>query len=115
MPMPDTDWTRGKCAFKAIQYMATGAVAVASPVGVTTDLIKHSYNGLLASSVDEWFQSLSTLVEDPELRRRLSLRARRTIEDSYSLQIWASSLVSVFDELTGESRSALNADRVLSS
>jgi glycosyltransferase involved in cell wall biosynthesis len=115
MPMPDTDWTRGKCAFKAIQYMATGAVAVASPVGVTTDLIKHSYNGLLASSVDEWFQSLSALVEDPELRRRLSLRARRTIEDSYSLQIWASSLVSVFDELTGESRSALNADRVLSS
>ena len=114
MPMPDTDWTRGKCAFKAIQYMATGAVAVASPVGVTTDLIEHSHNGLLASSVDEWFQSLSALVEDPELRRRLSLRARRTIEDSYSLQVWASSLVSVFDELTGESRSALNADPVLS-
>jgi glycosyltransferase involved in cell wall biosynthesis len=115
MPMPDTDWTRGKCAFKAIQYMATGAVAVASPVGVTTDLIKHNHNGLLASSVDEWFQSLSALVEDPELCRRLSLRARRTIEDSYSLQVWAPSLVSVFDELTGESRSALNADPVLSS
>jgi glycosyltransferase involved in cell wall biosynthesis len=115
MPMPNTDWTRGKCAFKAIQYMATGAVAVASPVGVTTDLIKHNHNGLLASSVDEWFQSLSALVEDPELCRRLSLRARRTIEDSYSLRVWASSFVSVFDELTGESRSALNADPVLSS
>jgi glycosyltransferase involved in cell wall biosynthesis len=112
MPMPDTDWTRGKCAFKAIQYMATGAVAVASPVGVTTDLIQHSVNGFLASSVDEWFRSLSALVDDAELRRRLSLRARQTIEDSYSLRVWAPSLVSVLDGLAG---SELHAEPVVSS
>jgi glycosyltransferase involved in cell wall biosynthesis len=115
MPMPDTDWTRGKCAFKAVQYMATGAVAVASPVGVTTDLIAHNHNGFLARSVDEWFHFLSMLIENHELRRRLSLRARRTIEDSYSLRVWAPCFVSVFDELTNEKRSALSTDPVLSS
>jgi len=109
MPLPDTEWTRGKCAFKAIQYMATGAVAVASPVGVTADLIEHNGNGLLARTADEWFQSLSALIEDAVLRRRLSLNARRTIEDAYSLHAWAPCLVSVFDEVTGERRFAADA------
>ena len=44
MPLPDNPWTRGKCAFKAIQYMATGVVAVASPVGITSDLIQKNQN-----------------------------------------------------------------------
>jgi len=109
MPLPDTEWTRGKCAFKAIQYMATGAVAVASPVGVTADLIEHNGNGLLARTTEEWFQSLSALIEDAVLRRRLSLSARRTIEDAYSLRAWAPCLVSVFDEVTGERRFAADA------
>lgn len=115
MPMPDTPWTRGKCAFKAIQYMATGPVAVASPVGVTTDLIEHNVNGLLARTVDEWFDSLCTLVEDAALRRRLSLRARRTIEDSYSVQFWSPTFVSVFDDLTKENRSVFDVEPALSS
>jgi glycosyltransferase involved in cell wall biosynthesis len=109
MPLPDTEWTRGKCAFKAIQYMATGAVAVASPVGVTADLIEHNGNGILARTADDWFQSLSALIEDGVLRRRLSLSARRTIEDAYSLSTWAPCLVSVFDLVTGERRFASHA------
>jgi glycosyltransferase involved in cell wall biosynthesis len=98
MPMPDTEWTRGKCAFKAIQYMATGAVAVASPVGVTKDLIQHDRNGLLASSLDDWFCCLSALIRDAGQRQRLAQHARITIENSYSLQIWALTFVSIFDQ-----------------
>jgi len=101
MPMPDTEWTRGKCAFKAIQYMATGAVAVASPVGMTTDLIKTEENGLLATSTEEWFYALSKLVVDGDLRRRLSQRARASIVDDYSLQQWGPRFVSIFDMLDG--------------
>ena len=101
MPLPDTEWTRGKCAFKAIQYMAMGIPTVASPVGITGDIIHHDVNGLLATSVDDWFHSLNRLVNDEELRRRVSLRARRTIEDSYSLQVWGPRLVSLFDHLCG--------------
>jgi glycosyltransferase involved in cell wall biosynthesis len=101
MPLPDTEWTRGKCAFKAIQYMASGIAAVASPVGITPEIIRHECNGLLAESADDWFRLLTRLVNDEELRRRLSGNARRTIEESYSLQVWGPRLVSLLDGLAG--------------
>jgi glycosyltransferase involved in cell wall biosynthesis len=100
MPMPDTAWTRGKCAFKAIQYMATGIPTVASPVGSTLDLIQHNSNGLLAQSERDWYQSLELLVTDYKARRRLSARGRETILRSYSLQVWAPRLISLIDQLT---------------
>jgi hypothetical protein len=99
MPLPDTEWTRGKCAFKAIQYMGMGIPTVASPVGITGDLITHNVNGLLASSTEEWFQALNLLINSPSLRDRLSAEARHTIERSYSLQVWGPRMASLFDSL----------------
>lgn len=109
MPLPDTEWTRGKCAFKAIQYMASGVPVVASPVGITTDLIRHNVNGLLASSADEWFRELSRLVRDAELRQRLALQGRQTIEDSYSLEHWAPRMTALFDQLLGVGRERIES------
>jgi glycosyltransferase involved in cell wall biosynthesis len=100
MPMPDTAWTRGKCAFKAIQYMAMGIPTVASPVGSTLDLIQHNSNGLLAQSERDWYDALELLVTDYAARQRLSTRGRETILKSYSLQVWAPRLISLIDQLT---------------
>jgi glycosyltransferase involved in cell wall biosynthesis len=79
--------------------MATGIATVASPVGVTTDLIRHEFNGLLATSPEQWICALERLLQDDVLRRKLTANARRTIEDSYSLQIWGPRLVALFDQL----------------
>jgi len=104
MPLLDTEWTRGKCAFKAIQYMAVGVPTVASPVGITPELIQHDVNGLLASSVDEWFNALGRLIRDANLRQRLALAARQTVEAHYSLDKWGPRLVSLFDQLGRQDR-----------
>src|SRR5205085_11341446 len=53
-PLPDDDWTRGKCGFKAIQFMSCGVPVVASPVGVNRDIIQDGINGFLASTPQEW-------------------------------------------------------------
>jgi glycosyltransferase involved in cell wall biosynthesis len=107
MPLPDTEWCRGKCAFKAIQYMASGVATVASPVGITPDLIRHKVNGLLANSPQEWFEALKLLVDESDVRARLIQAARRTIEASYSLQLWGPRFAALFQRLLGCAQPAL--------
>jgi glycosyltransferase involved in cell wall biosynthesis len=99
MPLPDTAWARGKCAFKAIQYMASGVPTVASPVGVTTDLIQHNDNGLIANSPIEWLHAIERLIYDLSLCQHIAVNARRTIEERYSLQVWGPRFVSLLDEI----------------
>lgn len=89
MPMPDDEWTRGKCGYKALQYMSAGVATVSSPVGVATEMIEHGRTGLLASSTVEWIDSLSTLVADRSLRWGLALSARAMVEDRYSVSTWS--------------------------
>ena len=86
-PLTDDEWTKGKCGFKAIQFMACGVPVVASAVGVNTEIIQDGVNGFLASSEDEWVEKLTRLAEDPQLRRRMGEAGRQTIEERYSLTV----------------------------
>jgi glycosyltransferase involved in cell wall biosynthesis len=90
MPLPDTPWTRGKCAMKALQYMGMAVPTVCSPVGVNRDLIRHGENGLLASSAEEWLDAVGDLFGDAALRLRLGEAGRRTVEGEYSAAVCAS-------------------------
>ena len=83
--MPDTEWTRGKCGFKALLYMACGVPPVCSPVGMTTDIVQDGENGLLATTTEEWIEKLSLLVENPTLRRQMGEAGRTTVEEKFSL------------------------------
>jgi glycosyltransferase involved in cell wall biosynthesis len=85
MPLEDDPWARGKCAYKALQYMAVGTPVVCSPVGMNLEVIQEGENGLLAGDLDAWERQLSRLIESPELRARLGAAGRRTVEQRYSL------------------------------
>jgi glycosyltransferase involved in cell wall biosynthesis len=84
-PLADDEWARGKCGFKAIQFMACGVPVVASPVGVNRDIIQDGVNGFLASNEREWTEKLGRLLSDAALRRRFAEAGRATIEARYSL------------------------------
>jgi glycosyltransferase involved in cell wall biosynthesis len=99
MPLDDTAWSRGKCGFKLLQYMAAGLPAVASPVGVNRSIIQDGENGLLADTPDEWSDALGRLIENSSLRSRLGRAARRTVETRYSLARCSDALVAVLREV----------------
>ena len=93
-PLTDDEWSRGKCGFKAIQFMACGVPVVASAVGVNREIIQDGVNGFLASSEAEWVDKIRRLLNDATLRRRMAEAGRRTVERSYSLHVHAPALAS---------------------
>lgn len=95
MPMPDDMWTRGKCGFKILLYMACGIPVVSSPVGVNKEIIRDGENGFLASSGKEWEHKLSILVEDGALRKRFGLAGRETVEAHYSVARTSPAIINV--------------------
>lgn len=86
MPLPDTEWTRYKCGFKLLQYMAAGIPAVGSPVGVNCEMIQSGRSGFLPRSDEEWLNALCRLLEDEELRRSLGARGREILKDRYTVE-----------------------------
>jgi glycosyltransferase involved in cell wall biosynthesis len=86
-PLPDNEYTRGKCGVKLLQYMAMGIPSVASPVGIHKDIIVDGWNGFLASNEKEWLQKLRCLIEKQDLRRIMGKNAKRTVAQGYSLDI----------------------------
>jgi len=85
MPQPQGDWMRGKCALKALEYMACGIPCVASPFGAALEFMRHEENGLLAGSTEAWREAFERL-RDPALRRRLGEAGRATVERRYALR-----------------------------
>lgn len=85
MPLADTLWSQGKGGYKLLQYMAAGLPAVASPVGINNDILRHDENGLLATTPAAWHACLRDLLVNAALRERLGRAARKTVENGYSL------------------------------
>lgn len=97
MPLPDDTWSKGKCGFKALQYMAMEIPAVISPVGVNTKIVTNDVDGLICSSPDEWFAALERLITDADLRKRLGVAGRKKVEMNYSVASNTSTFLSLFD------------------
>jgi glycosyltransferase involved in cell wall biosynthesis len=97
MPQPRTEWMRGKCALKALQYMACGIPCVASPFGAALEIIRDGENGLFADSADAWLDAIDRL-RDPALRQRLGEAGRETVVSHYALKQAAPRLVEILRE-----------------
>jgi glycosyltransferase involved in cell wall biosynthesis len=85
MPLPDDEWSRGKCGLKALQYMALGIPTVLSPVGVNRDIARDDA-AILASTEKEWSDALRVLIDDHSLRARVAHAGRGRVVSDYSVK-----------------------------
>lgn len=89
MPLPDTEWAKGKCAMKILQYMGVGVPSIGSALGGNLEVIRDGENGLLATSVDDWVEKIIRVARNPELARRLGTAGRETVVARYSSDVCA--------------------------
>ncbi len=94
MPLSSDDWSKGKSAFKLLQYMACGLPVVASPIGMNLSVVSLD-SGYLASNTIEWYESLKCLALDPKLRERMGRIGLRRIISDYSLSCSSGKLSSL--------------------
>ena len=98
-PMLDDDWAKGKGGGKTLQYMAMSIPTIGSAVGINTEIIQDGVNGFLAKDEKEWIEKLTLLIENPELRQRLGRAGRKTVEERYSLKVWAPRYVEIIKKV----------------
>lgn len=95
MPLAEDEWSRGKCAFKMLTYMACGIPVVVTPVGVNAELLRRGELGFGARSESEWVDALSQLLSKRELAIRMGTVGRAVVESGFSREVVATKLAGV--------------------
>jgi glycosyltransferase involved in cell wall biosynthesis len=98
MPLVDDEWSRGKCSFKAVQFMSLGIPVVISPVGTNKEIVTHGKNGYFANTNEEWVRYLLDLIDDEKKRKILGLEGRKSVIAKYTYEVTTPILVKVLKE-----------------
>lgn len=88
----DSRFNRAKSPTKLFEYMAMAKPVVASRIGEAEFIVGDGQTGFLASNKDEFIYCMKVLVEDAKLRNELGFKARRKVEEEYSLKVLAGKL-----------------------
>jgi glycosyltransferase involved in cell wall biosynthesis len=96
VPLPVNEWNKRKFYMKTAQYMALGIPTVATPLGSNPEVVEHGVTGFLANSDEEWVEYLKTLIEDHDLRLRMSREAAKVAQEKYSLEGNTSKIIEAF-------------------
>ncbi len=99
MPLLNTPWELGKCGYKLIQYMACGIPFVASSIGENINIQRESNGGYLASTQQEWIDSLDLLLTSASKRDTIGKAGRHAVEKVYSLQAQLDELTEVLENI----------------
>ena len=71
---------------------------------MNTEIIQDGVNGFLAKDEKEWIEKLSLLIKNSELRQRLGRAGRKTVEERYSVKVWAPRYVEIIKKVAGKKR-----------
>jgi glycosyltransferase involved in cell wall biosynthesis len=97
MPLTDDVWAKGKCGFKALQYMALNIPCLASPVGVNSAIIDEGVNGFLCSTLTQWEENIEGLLNNDTLREQMGEKGREKVLSYYSVESNSSNFLSLFE------------------
>jgi len=84
MPLPNNQWTKGKCGLKIIQYLSVGIPSVVSNVGINSEIIINGKNGYLVNNKSEWKIYIKKFLKNPKIVSKMGLNGRKIVEKNFS-------------------------------
>jgi len=84
-PMNEDEFSKAKCAFKIIEYMAVGLPVIVSPVGEQRRVVRDKVDGFYARTVEEWVGSFKELA-DPRERAKMGRSGAQRVLKWYSYE-----------------------------
>jgi len=100
MPLQDNPYQRAKCGAKLVQYMAAGLPVIATPVGVSRDLVINGVTGFWAANPDDWQQAIRRLSDQETLRAALGRAGREHVLQNYSMARWTEQWIALLNEIS---------------
>lgn len=86
-PLTNDNWTKGKCALKVLQYMATGLPVVSSPVGVNAYVVENGVNGYIAANNNEWSQQIVKMFKEKDRLTQMGNQGKARVYDEFSIEV----------------------------
>ncbi len=86
MPLHDYPHSRGKCAYKALQYMAAGVPPVVSDVGINSRVVEHGVCGFVVQELKDFDVFIEKLIIDRSLLARMGSAAKIKVAEQFSIE-----------------------------
>jgi glycosyltransferase involved in cell wall biosynthesis len=99
MPMPDNDWTRGKCSYKMICYMAAEMPVVVSPFGMNAQVLSQGNVGIGCKSMSDWTNALESLYMSNSVCQQYGENAIQVVKTYYDIQIISAKLANALKSI----------------
>ena len=102
MPLPDTEWNQGKCAFKMLQYMACGLPVIVSPVGMNQEVLRLGELGVAARNQADWMEALWLLYRERDRGYRMGRNGRNIVLKYYDRKIITRKIAEIIHGLVSQ-------------
>ena len=98
-PLIDNLFNRCKSHIKFLEYTSLGVPGVYSRLEPYSDIVTDTENGLLATSLDEWYTQIVRLIDEPELGYKLANNAQNTIKEKWLMSKNAHLWMSTYEKI----------------
>ena len=92
MPINDDDWSRGKCSYKMLCYMAAKIPSVVSPFGMNKEILEIGDVGYGAITDDDWYSAFDQIISSQQKHEELSVNAYNVVLNKFDANIVAGQL-----------------------
>ncbi|WP_223584176.1 hypothetical protein [Sphingobacterium sp. GVS05A] len=98
MPIADDEFSKGKCSYKMLCYMAGKLPVVVSPYGMNEEVLKINEVGFGADSKDDWISSMENIINSSDLQSRMGENGYRVVLENFDVNVIADKVRSCFEQ-----------------